>query len=148
MGYRTKNKGLFTPRHPEKYIGNVKNIRFLSSWELHADQFLDNNPNVIQWSSEGIAIKYIKPTDKKIHKYYPDYWVKYCNKHGEFIQEIWEVKPDAQTKPPKTKGRNKKTQLRESVAYAVNIAKWQACQKFCDKYNIKFRIITENELFR
>lgn len=148
MGYQNNNQGLYKPRNPQKYIGDVNNIRFMSSWELKADQFLDNNPNVIQWSSEEIVIPYRKPTDGKVHKYYPDYWVKYRDKHGKIIQEVWEVKPAAQTKPPKTRGKNKKTQLRESITYAVNVAKWQAAQKFCDKYGLKFRIITENEMFK
>lgn len=148
MGYRSKNQGHFTPRNPEKYVGNLEKIRFMSSWELHLNKFLDGNPNVLRWSSEEISIPYIKPTDGKIHKYWPDYWVEYKNKHGDIIQEIWEVKPSSQIAQPKTRGKNKKTQLRESIAYAVNVAKWAACTQFCNKYNIKFRIISENQLFK
>lgn len=148
MGYQNNNQGFFKPRHPEKYVGDVNSIRFMSSWELQMDKFLDDNPNVLRWSSEEIAIPYVKPTDGKVHKYYPDYWVEYRNKHGDIIQEIWEVKPETQTKQPKRRGKNKKTQVRESITYAVNVAKWQAATQFCNKYKMKFRIITENQIFK
>ena len=148
MGYQSKNQGKYKPRHPEKYVGNVENICFLSSWELHMNKFLDNNPNILRWSSEEISIPYIKPTTGKVHKYYPDYWIEYKDKDGKLHQEIIEVKPHAQTQPPKTRGKNKPAQLRESITYAVNVAKWAACQQFCDKHGVKFRIVTEKQLFK
>ncbi len=148
MGYQNNNQGFYKPRHPEKYVGDVNKIRFMSSWELQADKFLDDNVNVLRWSSEEIAIPYIKPTDGKAHKYYPDYWVEYRNKNGKIVSEIWEVKPKNQTQQPRTRGKNKKTQLRESITWAINIAKWEAATQFCNKYGLKFRIITENQLFK
>lgn len=144
-------RGRYTPRHPEKYVGDVTRIVYRSSWEKSFNQFLDNNPNVLQWASEEIGIPYIKPGSKranKTHTYYPDYWVKYKNKKGEIIQEIIEIKPISQTKPPTTVGKNKRQQLIEAYTYAVNIAKWKACTDFCNKYDMKFRIVTENSLFR
>jgi hypothetical protein len=39
MGYANNNQGYFKPRHPEKYVGDVNKIRFMSSWELQADKF-------------------------------------------------------------------------------------------------------------
>ncbi len=148
MGYQNNNQGFYHPRHPEKYVGDVTKIRFMSSWELQADKFLDDNPNILRWSSEEIAIPYIKPTDKKVHKYYPDYWVEFRNSHGKIVQEIWEVKPKNQTQQPKSRGKNRKTQLRESITWAINVAKWEAATQFCNKYGLKFRIITENQLFK
>jgi len=148
MGYQNNNQGFYKPRHPEKYVGDVNKIRFMSSWELQTDKFLDDNVNVLRWSSEEIAIPYIKPTDGKTHKYYPDYWVEYRNKAGKVVSEIWEVKPKNQTQQPRSRGKNKKTQLRESITWAINIAKWEAATQFCNKYGLKFRIITENQLFK
>lgn len=148
MGFKSHNQGLYKPRHPEKYRGDITKIRFMSSWELHMDKFLDNNPNILRWSSEAFAIPYVKPTDGKVHKYWPDYWVEYRNKHGEIVQEVWEVKPESQTKQPKTRGKKKKTQIRESINYAVNVAKWEAATQFCSKYGMKFRIISENAMFK
>ena len=141
-------QGRYHPRNPEKYVGDVNKIRFMSSWEREAHQFFDNNPNIIRWSSEEIKIPYIKPTDGKLHHYYPDYWIEYKNRAGQIVQEIIEVKPATQTRPPVLKGKRKKQQLYESITWAINVAKWKACQDFCNKYNIKFRIITENHMFK
>jgi len=139
-------QGYYTPKNPEKYVGKADKIRYMSSWEYDLDRFLDGNPNVLEWSSEPIGIPYLKPTDGRIHKYYPDYWVKYKNTKGEIIQEILECKPHAQTIQPRNT-RNKRN-LYEQVTYAINVAKWQACQAWCDAHGIKFRIVTEKSLFR
>lgn len=141
-------QGRFTPKNPEKYNGDVSNIVYRSSWELSTCRFLDNNPNILEWASEEISIPYIKPTDGKIHRYFPDYWVKYRNKSGQIIQELWEVKPENQTKQPTTRGKRKTQQVYESVTYAVNLAKWNAATLFCNKYGMKFRIVSETNLFK
>ncbi len=139
-------QGYYTPKHPEKYVGNVEKIRYMSSWEKQTNDFLDNNPNVLRWSSETLVIPYVKPTDNCIHKYLVDYWVEYVNAKGEVIQEALEVKPASQTKP--SKSRNPRTKLYENVQYAVNVAKWQAAQKYCSDRGIIFRVVTENSIFK
>ena len=141
-------QGFYRARNPEKYRGNASNIVYRSSWELSFCQFLDNNPNILEWASEEVAIPYIKPTDKRVHRYFPDYWIKYKDKEGNLIQEIIEVKPSEQTRSPKRRGKRSKQQIYESITYAINIAKWQAATDFCNKYGMKFRILTEKELFR
>ena len=60
-------------------------------------QFADLNPNIIQWGSEEIVIPYLKPTDKKIHKYIPDFWIKVKNKHGDVKKFLIEIKPLKET---------------------------------------------------
>jgi len=141
-------QGLYPPKNVEKYVGNINKVRFMSSWELNFMVFLDNNPNILRWSSEEIAIPYIKPTDGRVHKYYPDFWVEFNNKDGELVREIIEIKPDSQTRPPKRVGKRKPRQLKEQIMYAVNVAKWEACQQFCNKYGLKFRLVTEKHLFK
>lgn len=144
-------QGYYTPNHPEKYIGDIRKIRYMSSWELQFNQFLDNNPNILRWASEEIAIPYRKPTSKrknKVHMYYPDYFIEYKNKQGNLIKELIEIKPENQVNAPVIRGKSKKTQLYEQVTWAVNKAKWAAAQTFCDKYQIKFRILTEKQLFK
>lgn len=138
-------QGYYNPKHPEKYVGDVSKIRYMSSWELQAHRFFDNNTRVLRWSSEEIAIPYLKPTDNRVHKYYPDYWVEYVNREGEIVQEIIEVKPAQQTRLPKT---NSKHRLYEQLTYAVNQSKWAACQQWCNARGMKFRIVTEHSLFR
>jgi hypothetical protein len=111
-------------------------------------KFLDGNPNILEWSSEEIAIPYIKPTTGRVHRYYPDYWVKYKNKAGQIVEEIWEVKPDNQTKQPTRRGKRQKQQLFETLQWEVNKAKWKAAKTFCDKHGFVFRIITEGQMFK
>ncbi len=107
-------------------------------------RFLDNNPNILRWSSEEIHIPYIKPTDGKVHRYFPDYWVEYKDRNGNIVQEILEVKPSDQVNP------RQKRRLTEydKVTYAINVSKWKAASEFCKKRGIKFRILTEQQMFR
>ncbi len=141
-------KGHFKPRHPEKYIGDLNKIVYRSSWELSFMNFLDNNTVIEKWGSEIIAIPYRKPTTGRIHKYYPDFWIKYKNKEGIVIQEVIEVKPEKQTKKPKTVGKKKKTQLYEALTWEINKAKWRSAKLFCDKYGLKWNILTEKDIFK
>lgn len=146
--YGNTRTGQFIPRHPEKYRGNVDGIIYRSSWEQKFCQFLDNNPNILEWASEEIAIPYVKPTDGRVHRYFPDFWIKYKDRSGQVIQELIEVKPSVQTKPPKARGKRKKQQLHENITYAINVAKWQAATQFCTKKGLKFRLVTEQQLFK
>lgn len=141
---KTFKQGVYSPRHPEKYVGDPSKIVFRSSWELEMCRMLDNNKNILRWSSEEIAIPYLKPTTGKVHRYYPDFWVEYRDRNGQIKQELIEIKPYAQVNP------NVKSRLTEydKLTYAINVAKWQAAQQFCDKKGIKFRILTENSMFR
>ena len=128
--------------------------------ELEYNRFLDNNTSILEWSSEEIAIPYIKPTTQRIHRYFPDYWVKYRNKAGKIIQEIIEVKPakeaynaifliehDFRVMPP-SKSKNPKTRTYEQLTTLINAAKWKAALDFCHKYSMKFRVVTEHQLFK
>src|SRR5882672_1350116 len=94
-------QGYYTLKNPLKYVGDPKKCIYRSSYELEMHNFLDNNTRVLHWSSEEIIIPYIKPTDGKMHRYFPDYWVEYVNKDGEILQEIIEVKPRSQTRKPR-----------------------------------------------
>lgn len=112
-------------------------------------RFLDNNSQILRWSSEEIKIPYVSPLDGRVHHYFPDYYVEYINRSNEVIQEIVEVKPLNQTTPPKkSKGKSNKTALYEQQTYAVNSAKWKYAMQWCDKRGLKFRIMTEKSLFK
>jgi hypothetical protein len=136
-------QGFYTLRHPEKYVGDPNKVVFRSSWEEQTCSFFDNNPNVLRWSSEEIYIPYVKPTDGKVHRYYPDYWIEYKNNTGNIVQEIIEVKPEDQV------FIQRKSRLTEwdKVTYNINRAKWKAAGEFCKKKGIKFRILTERSIF-
>lgn len=145
-------QGLYTVIHPEKYIGDVTKVRYMSSWELEVHKFFDNNPRVVKWGSECVAIPYIKPTDGRVHKYYPDYVISYITKDGEIKWELIEVKPLEQTR--KSRSRNPRTKLYEDVTYAINISKWEQATKWCEQqsqltgHNYTFRILSQNSIFK
>jgi len=105
-----------------------------------------NNPAIKQWGSELFPVPYVKPTTGRVHRYFPDFFVEYEDKDGNRRREMIEVKPAMQTR--RTRSRNPKTKLYEDITYAINIAKWQAAKQFCDDNDIKFRILTENEIYK
>ena len=149
---KTFKSGRYIPKYPEKYLGDVNNIIFRSSWELSAFKFLDRNTNFLKWGSEIIPIKYFKPIitpsgpSVRVATYYPDLFVIYKDRNGNIIKELIEIKPFKQTKPSKSKKFNRK--LEENYIFSVNSAKWNAAHAWCKKYNVKFSIVTEKDLFR
>lgn len=145
MAFKYK-QGYFQPKHPEKYIGDVTKIVYRSSWELEVHKFFDNNPRILHWGSEEIAIPYYNPVKKRMANYYPDYFCEYITKDGEIIKEIVEVKPLHQTK--QSRSRNPRTKLFEDLTMAVNAAKWEAAQQWCSKRGLVFRILTERSIFK
>ena len=38
--------------------------------------YCDLNENILEWGSEEIAIPYRSPIDNKVHRYFPDFYVK------------------------------------------------------------------------
>ena len=68
--------GKYYPTNSEKYIGDIHNIIYRSSWEQRFCQYCDINPNITKWSSEPTDIPYWSPIDKKEHKYFVDYYIR------------------------------------------------------------------------
>lgn len=139
------NKGRFRPKNPQKYKGDPNNIIYRSTWEIKVMNYLDQNPNVIWWGSEELAIPYISPVDRKKHRYFPDFVAKMRKADGSIMTYIIEVKPDRQTRPP-TQTRKTKTYLHEAMTYEVNKAKWFAAEEFCKDHGWQFQILTEKHL--
>jgi hypothetical protein len=140
-------QGIYKPVNPQKYRGNDY-PRFLSSWELKLFRWCDANEDVIEWSSEGIAIQYQNPVTEKTSVYFPDVAIK-MKVNGVLKKYLVEVKPHRQTIDPKTidHGRKqKKTIIYENLNYLKNQAKWASARAWCSKYGYEFTIITEKEL--
>jgi hypothetical protein len=142
------HQGRFTPTNPEKYVGDIEQIIFRSSYERKLLEYLDKNPNVLKYGSEELIIPYYSRVDQKVRRYFPDFIVQYRNTKGDIEKAVIEVKPLSQTKPPKmtATGRSSKRYIRESLTYAVNSDKWQAAEAWCQKNGFKFIIMTEVEL--
>lgn len=142
-------KGKFKPINPEKYKGDSTKIIWRSLWELKVFRYLDVHPDIIEWSSEEIVIPYLSPIDGKMHRYFPDLYIK--TKNNEKI--IVEIKPKKQTIPPdpsrknQTKtGRVSKRYLNEVKTYGINEAKWKYAEQYCKEKGWKFMILTEDQI--
>jgi|ERR1017187_1283384 hypothetical protein len=144
MKYLTGN---YFPKNPKKYKGDPTRIVYRSSWERTVFVKLDTWDNVLQWSSEEIVIPYRSPIDEKIHRYYPDGWVKMKTKDDKIITMILEIKPFAQTQVPKKKSRVTKKYIQDLVTYGVNQAKFNAAKAYCEDRDWKFQVLTEFDIY-
>lgn len=142
MAYKTK----FTPENPKKYVGNTNNIICRSLWERKFCKYLDQNKNVIRWSSEEIRVPYISTIDKKLHQYYPDFVFEAKNQ-DQVTTYMIEIKPKKQTINPKPK-KNKRAYLQECLIFEINNCKWTAAKKYCQDKGWVFKILTEENLFK
>ena len=109
--------------------------------------YLDKHPEIVSWASEELAIPYLSPKDGKVHRYFPDFYVEKKNKDGKIHKLLIEVKPNKETQAPKVPKKITPRYISESVTYAVNSAKWNAADAFCQKQGWKFIIMTEDHLF-
>jgi hypothetical protein len=138
-------QGLFKPKNPEKYIGDINQIVFRSSWELRSFKWADETPSIIAWSSEPFPIQYFDTSTNKVRRYFPDLFIKIKNKE-EIKTYIIEIKPEKQTKPPKRGRKKTSTYLNEIATYEKNLSKWNQAKQFCESNNFIFKVITEKEL--
>lgn len=138
--------GRFKPSNPGKYKGDPTNIIYRSLWERKFMVWCDNNENVLEWGSEEIVIPYISPVDSKIHRYFPDFYVRARTRDGRIQKYIIEVKPKSQCTAPKRGKKVTKRYLTEVSTYAVNQAKWKAAKEYCDDRLMQFIVLTEKEL--
>ena len=142
MAYR----GKYFPSNTKKYKGDPSNIIYRSLWERKFMVYCDRNEKIVEWGSEEFFIPYRSPLDGKIHRYFPDFYVKVKTKQNTIKKWVVEVKPKAQTRPPRTPKRKTKKYITEVRNYAINDAKWKNAIEYCKDRNMEFIIITEDEL--
>ena len=142
MAYR----GKYYPSHPKKYKGDPTNIIYRSLWERKFMVYCDKNTNILEWASEEIAIPYRSPVDNRVHRYFPDFYMKVKEVNGKIKRYVIEVKPAKQTKPPTKPKRQTKGYIREAYEYAKNQAKWKMAREFCADRMWEFKVVTEKEL--
>jgi hypothetical protein len=139
-------KGKYKPSYPKKYKGDPTNIVYRSLWERKFMVYCDNNPSVIEWQSEEFFIPYRSPIDNKVHRYFPDFFIKYKDVSGKIKSSLIEIKPMRQCSPPPKPKRQTKKYLNEAYEYAKNQAKWRAAQDYCADRMWEFKVMTEKEL--
>lgn len=133
-------QGKYQVKNPEKYIGRHMPT-YRSSWEFTFCAFCDNNPAVLQWASEAISIPYRNPVSGKNTIYVPDFLVVYIDKNQKKHTELVEVKPSKETMIEGAKS------VRDKLSVAINMAKWEAANAWCKANNIRFRVVTEFDIF-
>ena len=138
-------KGKYIPQNPQKYKGDPSRVVYRSLWERKFMVYCDRKESILQWASEEFHIPYFDPTTRKVRRYFPDFYIKYKNVHGQIVEKVIEVKPAKQCAPPTTKRRTKK-HIYESLEYAKNLAKWKAAEEFCADRKWEFQVMTEKEL--
>ena len=147
--------GWYKLLNPDKFIKQLdehmksyKNghIYYRSSLELRAFKYADINKHIVNFSIEPFPINYLKPSDGKQHRYYIDLFLVFST-GDKFLVEI---KPKAETiEPKKPKAKTSKSLYRYQQAmltYVINQAKWQAARVFAAENNMKFIIITDEDL--
>jgi len=136
--YKVKNK--------EKYVADLQECEYRSTWELRYMKYLDNNPSVVEWGSENIIIPYYNPVEKRTRRYFVDFYAKVLTKTGQYKKFIIEIKPQSQCVPPKKPKRVSSKYRNELKAYVRNQSKWKAARKWAEKRDWEFIVITEKEL--
>lgn len=134
-------QGKYQIKHPEKYVGK-KTPTYRSSWEFAFCSFCDNNPAVVNWASEAIQIPYFNPVSGKNTIYVPDFLIVYEDKNRKKHTELIEIKPSTQTTMESAKS------LRDKYSVAINMAKWAAADAWSRANNIRFRVVTEYDIFK
>jgi hypothetical protein len=127
-------------RNTGKYAGDPSRVVARSKWELMYMNALDMSPMVRKWISEpkNLNIAYVSPLDKKIHQYWPDFVVQYIDGNVEILE----------IKPLKQSLAEKATNTYDKLMLLQNVAKWAAANNFAKKIGGRFRVITEQNLFR
>ena len=101
-------KGRFRPKNHKKYKGDPTKVYYRSLWERRFMNYCDNTPSILEWNSEEVIIPYVSPVDNKVHRYFPDFYIKMRTVSGKVVREIIEVKPKRQCQPPKVPNRKTK----------------------------------------
>ena len=150
MGWKKLHSGKFRPKNIKKYKGNPTDIQYRSGWELRFMRYLDQNSSIVKWSSEEVVVPYRSPLDGRVHRYFPDFWIRVRTEDGTIRESLIEIKPKAQTQPPKggppKDARKRRRYISEVKTWGVNEAKWKAATAYCGRRNWTFKILTEKDL--
>ena len=133
--------GKFTVKNPEKYMGK-RSPTYRSSWEFAFMNFCDNNPAVINWTSESLKIPYFNPVSGKQTIYVPDFLIVYVDANQKQHTEVVEIKPSTETTMESARS------YRDKLSVAINMAKWAAADNWARANNMRFRVITEYDIFK
>ena len=128
-------KGKYIPKKPEKYRGNSQQIIYRSLWERKFMVYCDT------------IIPYLSPWDGRMHRYFPDFYIKTKQSDGTIKKFIIEVKPKKQCSPPSAEPKRKTRRwFNEVKTWGINEAKWKYATAWCNNNGMEFKILTEDHL--
>jgi hypothetical protein len=133
--------GKYQVKNPEKYMGK-RLPSYRSSWEFTFMSFCDNNPAVLNWVSEGVKIPYYNPVSGKQTIYVPDFLVVYVDANQRQHTELVEIKPSKEATMESARS------YRDKLSVAINMAKWAAADSWARANNMRFRVVTEFDIFK
>lgn len=132
--------GFFQMKNPQKYVGK-KTPHYRSSWEFAFMNMCDNHPSITSWASEAVHINYRNPFTGKNTIYIPDFLIVYQDASGQQHAEVIEIKPLKETSLQEAKSK------RDQAFAILNHCKWEAARAWCKNQGLKFRIVTEQDIF-
>jgi hypothetical protein len=83
----------------------------------------------------------VNPFTNRQTIYVPDFFIIYIDANSKQHAEVIEIKPSTQA--TLESARNQK----EQAQAVLNMYKWQAAQAWCKAHQLRFRVVTENEIF-
>ena len=134
-------QGKYQVKNVDKYMGK-RLPSYRSSWEYDFMSFCDNNPAVLNWTSESIKIPYFNPVSGKNTIYVPDFLIVYVDANQKQHTELVEVKPSTETTMESARS------YRDKLMVAMNMAKWAAADSWARANNMRFRVVTEFDIFK
>jgi hypothetical protein len=155
-------QGVFKPSNPKKCINILREDVFgkpiyRSGWENRFMHYCNENENVLVWGCEVVVVNYdsqialMEGKSRTKRRYYLDFYMELRNADGSISKKIIEVKPKAETLPPKPpKRKTAKGMARFENAkktYVTNQDKWKHAERWAKANGMEFVIITEDDLF-
>jgi hypothetical protein len=134
-------QGKYQVKNVDKYMGK-RLPSYRSSWEFAFMSFCDNNPAVLNWTSESIKIPYFNPVSGKNTIYVPDFLIVYVDANQRKHTELVEIKPSTETTMESARS------YRDKLMVAMNMAKWAAADSWARANNMRFRVVTEYDIFK
>ena len=101
-------------------------------------RFLEQSPKIKRWASEEFAIPYFLTTDKKWHRYFPDFYIEF-ETGDKFIVEI---KPFSQ----RILKEGVKVRKAEYYKFIQNQTKWQFANTLAKENGMIFLVFDEYDL--
>ena len=134
-------QGKYNLKNPSKYVG-TRSPTYRSGWEFTFMKFCDEHNAISQWASEAVRIPYRNPLSGKQTIYVPDFFIVYADRRGKQRVELIEVKPKNQSVRENV-GKSRYNQEQ----YILNLAKWEAAVAWCKQKKLRFRVVTEEDIF-